>query len=146
MLSDIQISVESDRAKELANTLFDALYRSNVERTNDGRAEKVCVVARDKAGALVGGICGEVYWGWLHVLVLWVAPPVRRQGLGAQLLVRVEAEAIAKACHGVWLDTFTFQTPRLYHRAGYEIFGTLEQYPNGQSRHFLRKSLLGVAA
>jgi GNAT superfamily N-acetyltransferase len=143
MLSAIEISVETDRAKELSRILFDALSQSNVERTSDGKDENVCVVARDVTAALVGGIYGEVYWGWLHLRVLWVTPTLRRRGLGAQLLARAEAEALAKGCHGAWLDTFTFQTQSFYQRAGYEIFGTLEQYPTGESRHFFRKSLHG---
>jgi GNAT superfamily N-acetyltransferase len=141
MLSGLEISVETDHAKELSRILFDALYHSNVERTNDGKSEIVCVVARDTVDSLVGGIYGEVYWGWLHVLVLWVTPTLRRRGLGAQLLARAEAEASCKGCHGAWLDTFTFQSQTFYRRAGYEIFGTLDQYPNAESRHFLRKVL-----
>jgi hypothetical protein len=37
-------------------------------------------------------------------------------------------------------DLIAFLAP-LYTRAGYEIFGTLEQFPNGHSRHFLHKRL-----
>ena len=145
MFSDLRFSVETDQAREFARTLFDALHRSNVERTNDGTIENVCVVARDVEGNLVGGIFGEVFWGWLHVTVLWVAPTFRRRGIGGHLLSRAEAEALSKGCHGSWLDTFTFQSVSFYHRAGYATFGTLEQFPNGQSRHFLRKSLSGGA-
>ena len=141
MSSDLHISVEADPSKEIARRLFDALFHANAERTGDGKTERVCVVARDADGTLVGGIVGEVYWGWLNVLVLWVAPMLRRQGLGSRLLSRAEAEAVAKGCHGVYLDTFTFQDHGLYLRAGYEIFGTLERFPSGQSRHFLRKRL-----
>ncbi len=89
----------------------------------------------------VGGVYGEVYWGWLNILVLWVAPALRRHGVGTQLLAHVETEAVAKSCRGIYLDTFTFQNPQLYLRAGYEVFGTLDQFPNGHSRHFLRKQL-----
>jgi GNAT superfamily N-acetyltransferase len=141
MSSDLSISVEAAPSKELTRTLFDGLSQANVERTRDGKTERLCVVARDAKGTLVGGVFGEVYWGWLNVVVLWVAPTLRRQGLGTRLLSRAELEATAKGCHGVYLDTFTFQGYDLYLRAGYEIFGTLEQFPSGHSRHFLRKRL-----
>jgi GNAT superfamily N-acetyltransferase len=141
MSSDLCISVEADPSKEVTRTLFDGLLHANVERTGDGKTERLCVVARDAEGALVGGIFGEVYWGWLNVVVLWVAPTLRRHGLGTRLLSRAEFEAVAKGCHGVYLDTFTFQSYGLYLRAGYEIFGTLEHFPSGHSRHFLRKRL-----
>ena len=145
MSNDPEISVETDPAKELRGVLFDALNLSNVERTNDGRIDRLCVVARDSAGELVGGAYGEVYWGWLHLLVLWVDPTRRRRGLGGRLLARAEAEALSRGCRAVWLDTFTFQGERFYLRAGYDVFGTLEQYPEGHSRRFLRKHLHGVA-
>ena len=141
MSSEVRISVEADSSKEIARSLFDSLFHANAERTGDPKMERLCVVARDASSALVGGIVGEVYWGWLNVLVFWVAPALRRQGVGTRLLSRAEAEAVAKGCHGVYLDTFTFQDHGLYLRAGYEIFGTLERFPSGHARHFLRKTL-----
>src|SRR5436190_76492 len=141
MLTDIRVSVESERASNLRRALFDELLHANLERVSDGSIEPLCVVARDTQDALVGGVYGEIYWGWLNIMVLWVASALRRQGLGTRLLARAEAEAVAKGCHGAYLDTFSFQSHGLYFRAGYEIFGTLQQFPNGHSRHFLRKAL-----
>ena len=82
MSNDPNISLEVDPTRELTCALFDALSLSNMERTNDGQIAHVCVVARDSAGELVGGTYGEIYWGWLHVLALWVDPTRRRRGLG----------------------------------------------------------------
>jgi len=141
LLNALSIAVEVEPATDVKRALFDSLFQSNVERTGDGRIEHLCVVARDSDDALMGGIYGEIYWGWLNILAIWVTPQLRRHGLGTQLLARAEAEASAKGCHGAYLDTFTFQSVELYTRAGYEIFGTLEQFPNGHSRHFLRKPL-----
>jgi GNAT superfamily N-acetyltransferase len=137
----LSIAVEVEPATDVTRTLFDGLSQANVERTGDGKIERLCVVARDSGCTLMGGIYGEIYWGWLNILALWVTPELRRRGLGTQLLSRAEAEALAKGCHRAYLDTFTFQGVGLYTRAGYEIFGTLEQFPNGHSRHFLRKRL-----
>ncbi len=138
---DVHIATEPSGSTEVSRFLFNELFQSNVERTNDGRIESLCVTARNAANDVVGGVYGEVYWGWLNILVLWVAPALRRHGVGTQLLAHVETEAVAKSCRGIYLDTFTFQNPQLYLRAGYEVFGTLDQFPNGHSRHFLRKQL-----
>ena len=137
----LSITVEDEPATDFKRALFDGLFRENVERTGDGKIEHLCVIARDSSNTLAGGIYGELYWGWLNILALWVSPDLRRRGLGSQLLSRAEAEALAKGCRGVYLDTFTFQNVALYTRAGYEIFGTLEQFPSGHSRHFLSKRL-----
>ena len=141
LLNVPSITVEVEPSIEVTRTLFDGLFHSNVERTGDGKIERLCVIARDADSSLMGGIYGEIYWGWLHVLALWVAPQLRRQRLGTQLLSRAEAEALARGCHGAYLDTFSFQSVGLYTRAGYEIFGTLEHFPVEHSRHFLRKAL-----
>lgn len=41
----------------------------------------------------------------------------------------------------LYLDTFDFQARPFYERHGYEVFGTLDDYPPGHSRFFLRKDL-----
>jgi len=138
------IAVEVEPADEVVRTIFDGLSHSNIERTADGKLERLCLVARKTDKAIVGGIYGEMYWGWLSVMALWVAPAFRRRGLGTQLLSRAETDAVAKGCHDAYLDTFSFQDCGLYIRAGYEVFGTLEHFPGKHSRQFLRKRLLAV--
>ena len=65
------------------------------------------------------------------------------RGLGTELMARAEAEAIARGCHGAWLDTFEFQARGFYERLGYECFGELKDYPAGSARYFMRKTLGG---
>ena len=137
----LSITVEIEPGAHVTRTIFDGLLQSNTERNGDGKITRLCVTARDLDSTLVGGIYGEIYWGWLNILALWVTPQMRHQGIGAKLLSHAEAEALAKGCQGAYLDTFTFQSVALYTRAGYEIFGTLEHFPKGHSRHFLRKHL-----
>jgi hypothetical protein len=50
-----------------------------------------------------------------------------------------EDEARALGCVGVWLDTFSFQARGFYERHGYEVFGTLDEFPAPHQRFFLRK-------
>ena len=137
----LSIAVEVEPGAEVTRMIFDGLFQSNTERTGDGKVTRLCVTARDAGSMLVGGIYGEIYWGWLNILAVWVTPQMRRQGIGTQLLSFAEAEGLAQGCQGAYLDTFTFQSVALYTRSGYEIFGTLEHFPKGHSRHFLRKHL-----
>lgn len=92
-------------------------------------------------GALVGGLTGETGWKWLFVDLLWIAETHRGRGLGARLLRSAEAEAVRRGALHVYLDTFDFQARPFYERQGYELFGTLEDYPPGHCRFFLRKDL-----
>ncbi len=52
-----------------------------------------------------------------------------------------ENEALARGCHGAYLDTFSFQAPDFYQKLGYEIYGKLDDFPKGHCRYFLRKKL-----
>ncbi|MBU1304106.1 MAG: GNAT family N-acetyltransferase [Alphaproteobacteria bacterium] len=92
-------------------------------------------------GALVAGLSGYTAWGWLYVQWLWVAETQRGKGLARQLLAAAEAEAIARGCHGAYIDTFSPQALHVYQRAGYRVFGSLPDFPPGRTRSFLSKAL-----
>lgn len=99
------------------------------------------IAARDSAGHLIGGLTGDTAWGWLHVRRLWITAAWRGRGLGRELMGRAEREALRRGCHGAHLSTISFQARPFYEKLGYTVFGTLENYPPGYERHFMRKSL-----
>jgi GNAT superfamily N-acetyltransferase len=101
----------------------------------------VWLFARDKQGQLKGGLRGSTSWSWLYVETLAVAEPYRRQGIGAALLVRAEAVALARGCIGIYLWTTSFQAPDFYKRFGFQQFGHLPDLPPGHSGHWLMKRL-----
>jgi len=69
-------------------------------------------------------------------------PEARRgEGLGAKLLAAAEDVARERGCGHAWLDSYGFQAPQFYLKQGYEIFGTLPDYPRGVERVFLCKRL-----
>ena len=76
----------------------------------------------------------------LHVDLLFLPESLRRNGIGRQLMKDAEREAIRRGCRGAWLDTYSFQARGFYERLGYKIFGTIDDYPPGHSRIFLKKS------
>ena len=86
---------------------------------------------------------GDIYWGWLHVDMLWVAEHLRRQGHGRTLLAAAEGEALRRDCRYAHLDTMGFQARPFYERHGYTVFGALHDIPagSGYSRYFMRKTL-----
>jgi GNAT superfamily N-acetyltransferase len=56
-------------------------------------------------------------------------------------MAAAEEEARRRGCHHALLDTFDFQARSLYERLGYEVFGTLDDFPRGHQRFFMRKAL-----
>ena len=101
----------------------------------------LALVARDDGGRVIAAVLGETGRGWLHVSVVWVDEASRSQGLGTRLVRAMEAEAIGRGYHSAYLDTFSYQARPFYEKLGYEVFGTLEDYPRGHQRFYMRKRL-----
>jgi GNAT superfamily N-acetyltransferase len=125
---------------------LDAVERGLIEdAAGEGVAPReqqmLSLFARDVAGRVVGGLVGDTVWGWLQVKQLWVAPAHRRNGYGKGLLEAAEREARRRGCHGAVLDTFDFQARGFYEALGYVLFGSLDDFPRGHARSFMRKTL-----
>ncbi|QPF75491.1 GNAT family N-acetyltransferase [Roseateles sp. DAIF2] len=112
----------------------------NRARRPDLAFEPLWLCARDGL-ALIGGLVGEVYLGWLELQILWVDETRRGQGLGAALLRAGEQRARELGARYAYLDTFGWQAEAFYARQGYAPFGRLEDFPLGSARVFMRKTL-----
>ena len=100
------------------------------------------VFERDpQRGDIVAGLYGFTWGDWLEVKFVWVRQDHRGRGLGRQLVEMAEAEARARGCHGVFLDSYSFQAPGMYEKLGYQAFGRLRNYPDGSERVFLSRTL-----
>ncbi|MEW6450241.1 MAG: GNAT family N-acetyltransferase [Pseudomonadota bacterium] len=98
------------------------------------------VTVKDK-GAIVGGVVGETYFGWMFVSLLWVSDKYRGKKLGRSLMESAEKEARKRGVRHVYLDTFSFQAPGFYKKLGYREFGRLKQFPAGHDRVWMSKAL-----
>ncbi len=99
-------------------------------------------VLRGGRGDVLGGLLGQLWGGWLQVTALWVSASVRGKGYGTRLLLDAEDYARARGAVGATLETYSFQARPFYERLGYELCGTIEGYPPGYAKYFLRKSPL----
>ena len=92
-------------------------------------------------GAVIGGIIGGTYWGWMYIDILWVHEDHRKRGIGSRLLDEAEKEAVRRGCHHVHLDTMSWQAPAFYQKHGYEVIGVLPDIPKGNQKLLLQKRL-----
>ena len=106
-----------------------------------GLGKAIRIFLRDAEGAVVGGIDGLVFGDWVYVKLLWVDAALRGQGRGTALLRRMEDEAVRLGCRNAHLDTYSFEARPFYEKNGYRVFATLEDFPPGHQKHFLRKKL-----
>jgi ribosomal protein S18 acetylase RimI-like enzyme len=96
---------------------------------------------RQERGEWVGGCIGYVWANYLHVQWLWVAGALRGRGLGSRLLRAAETMAAENGAARATLDTFNPTAKAFYLKKGYEVFGTLPDYPPGYTKFFLMKKL-----
>ncbi len=124
--------------------VVEPLVAYNLEQTGRSDSRALIVALEDaQTHAVIGGLWGRTGYDWLFIELLVVPAALRGQGIGTDLMRRAEREAVARGCHGVWLDTFEFQARGFYERLGYTCFGELPNYPVG-SRYFMKKTLTAV--
>jgi ribosomal protein S18 acetylase RimI-like enzyme len=93
--------------------------------------------ARAADGSVVGGAIGRTWGRCCELQQLWVDPTGRRRGLGARLVRAFEKHAEARGCDTFYLETFSFQAPRLYAALGYEVAHELRGYGPGISKFLM---------
>jgi len=103
--------------------------------------EKISSFLKDDSGKIVGGILGEINWGWLHIQGLWIDESIRKGGWGTKLLLRMEDYALSKNTTSIRLETTTFQALEFYIKSGYSVFGELPNMPQGYTSYFLQKQV-----
>ena len=103
------------------------------------------VLALTDIEGIDGGLVAQIYWDWMTIEIVAVPERIRGADFGRQLVAAAEAIAIEAGCTGAWVDTYSFQSPGFYEALGYKPFGTLPDYPKGQSRIFFAKRFDGQA-
>jgi GNAT superfamily N-acetyltransferase len=140
-MDDLTFTIETDPSPQDITALGDGLTQHALPTTGARGFLPLAVFARDSDGRLVGGISALVNWNWLQIALVWISPELRHGGLGSQLLSRIESAGKERGCTNAHLDTFSYQARPFYERHGYELFATLDDYPTGHQRFYLRKNL-----
>ena len=71
-------------------------------------------------GVEVGGLSGQLTYGWFWIMLLAVKPEYRGRGVGQALVGRAEAFTRDGNGLGLHVDTFAHQAPGFYVRLGYQ--------------------------
>jgi GNAT superfamily N-acetyltransferase len=123
-----------------AREVFKGLRAANVRAIGKIDHKPLTVTLRDR-GAVVGGLIGETYLGWMFVKWFWIDDRHRGKGRGTDILRTAEDEARRRGVKNVYLDTFSFQAPEFYAKLGYREFGRLDEFPAGHYRVWMTKAL-----
>ncbi len=143
---EFEIQAEDTATEDIRSSIVHPLVAYNERQAGSTGYRPLVLSIRNPDGEVVGGLYGHTSFGWLFVELLFVPESLRGRGIGRNLMLRAESEAIARGCRGAWLDTFQFQARGFYERLGYSCFGRLDDYPAGHSRFFMRKPLGGASS
>jgi GNAT superfamily N-acetyltransferase len=140
-MEELQLVFEPLPGEALTRFVSDNVINLNFARTGVTDWHPIGYFLKNARGEFLGGLTGYVWGGWMHVNLLWVTEGLRGEGHGTRLMDAAEAFAVEHGCIGATLETHSFQAPGFYAKRGYEVFGTLGDYPPGHTKLFLRKRL-----
>jgi GNAT superfamily N-acetyltransferase len=138
---DPEFVVEEPTSHSSHDDLTRELVAHNESVWGDPKYTTVGFYRRDSAGNLEAGLSARFRWGWLFIEMLWVAAPLRGQGVGGRLLEAAESFARARDGVAVHLESGGERALPFYRRHGYEVVGAVEGFPPGTRHHILRKWL-----
>lgn len=96
----------------------------------------------DREGNLIAGIVAVIHgWGTAELDLLWVDERYRGRGMASALIREAEAFFRESGCSLAVVDTFDYQARPLYEKHGYSLCGTVEDFPKGHCRYYLKKCL-----
>ena len=140
---DVRITDEVDDAA--IAELRERVIAFNVTATGFPSGRSLGCFLRDTGGQLIAGLDGFSWGGYAKIEWLWVRNDHRRHGLGKQLMRAAEAEAVARGCGVVRVDSHTFQAPGFYEKLGYERIGFAADTPVGHGEAFFLKRLTATS-
>ena len=140
-MDELEIVFDPLPSEALRDYVSDSLDAHNIAATGLSTWHPVGFFLKSPRGEWLGGLLGSLWGGWLHVTYLWIDQAVRGQRWATKMMDYAEAYARERNCHSATLDTHSFQARPFYEKRGYEIFGTLDDYPKGHKKFFLKKKL-----
>jgi len=154
----MQIRLESPQQPEVVALIAeldayqDSLYPPEARHALDlaslVQPNVLFAVARDETDRAVA--CAAIVLGAVYgeLKRMFVSPHSRGLGLGRRLLAMLEAEALARGCQRVKLETGPFQPEALalYAACGYERRGPYGNYADDPLSVFMQKALTAPVA
>ncbi|ABV37309.1 GCN5-related N-acetyltransferase [Shewanella sediminis HAW-EB3] len=136
----MKFQVINEEDPVLVNELVDGVRVHVHEQLGDELTLPLSVISRDDNGELIGGVSGRTIYRNFLIGVVWVDKKYRGTGLGRQLMELAEDEAIGRGCLVSQVDTLSIQAPVFYQKLGFEIIGSVPEFPGSPARYFLMKT------
>ena len=126
---------------ELVKAIENGVIEHGRRLASAGKAKPIVCVVREN-DTLVAGASGRTEYTRLFINYLWVTEAIRSQGIGTELLNRIEAAARERDCTDALIETLDDRVASLYTRLGYQPIAVIPDYVGPFSRHILVKTLV----
>jgi GNAT superfamily N-acetyltransferase len=90
---------------------------------------------------LIGGGIGRTEYNRLFISSVWVAERFRGEGIGSEIITRMEFAARDRGCYDALIETLIDSNVRLYERLGYTSIAIVPKYVGDFSRYIMLKVL-----
>jgi len=114
-------TMHDDVPHDVATVINTGIGEANAAAAPLQEVQPLSCVARLHTGEIVGGVVGRTWGLCCEIQQLWVRPVHRRKGIGSRLIHELHRRAEDRGCRIFYLETFSFQAPRLYQSLGYEV-------------------------
>jgi ribosomal protein S18 acetylase RimI-like enzyme len=131
----------SSSPSELDESVFNNVVFDHGRRlAADGNAQALACFLRKDGKVITGGL-GRTEYRRLFITSVWVTESLRGQGIGSEIITRIEQGAFARECQDALLETLREPDVGLYERLGYHILARIPNYVGDFARHIMLKSL-----
>ncbi len=138
--SKYTVKTSSEEIETPTKLLLEKEATFNKEHNICDKNDDFAIVAFDE-DTFVGGVTCDVYQDSIYVDLLVVKDTYRKQGVGKELMLRVEQEARRRKCIQINLGTAQFQAKGFYEKLGYYVVFTRQNNPIGYECYSLHKDL-----
>lgn len=88
---------------------------------------------------IIGGALGYIRFEWYHFTDFYIDEEYRGQGIGSEMIKRIEEFAKENHAIGVRVASWDFHAPKFYQKLGYTVWGKFEDCPPGTIHYYLYK-------
>lgn len=139
MIQSVTFATYDTLPTDLAAVVDMGLGDSNASSVSLPDVMPLACSAKLANGDFVGGAVGRTWGECCELQQIWIDPRFRRQGIATRLLAEFETTAIRRGCVQFFLETFSFQCPELYLKAGYITSLTIRGFPDAVEKYIMAK-------
>lgn len=136
----IETPSETDVAR-----IYEGLHAFNLQHIPNLNEISLGLFIRNNNEEIVGGAVAVILPSVMQIKYLWLAEDIRGQGIGKDLMQRLENEARIRGLQSIALETYTFQASEFYTKLGFNEVGRYINHPSsGIDKVFYQKGLFGL--